>query len=179
MSKLLQLVSMLLLPLEACAELPRPDEGRAPTRGAETSPVPRSRPLPSDSPVQLARSVHEKINAYRIAQGLESLELHESLNRLAQEHSAEMASHGVPLGHEGFGDRAQAIRKVFPYSRLAENVGYNWGMADPVADAVARWLRSPQHRDNVIGDFESTGVGVVRNERGEYYFTQIFLDVRD
>ena len=31
------------------------------------------------------------------------------------------------------------------------------------------------HYENIIGDFNLTGIGVAVNEKNEYYFTQIFL----
>lgn len=97
------------------------------------------------------------------------------LNRLAESHSQRMAAGQVPLGHAGFDQRAQTIKRSLSYRRLAENVGYNRGYTEPAAVAVRNWLRSSQHVENIKGDFELTGIGVVTNERVEYYFTQIFL----
>ncbi len=97
------------------------------------------------------------------------------LSRVAQEHSREMATGGVPFGHASFDERARIIARSVRYERLAENVGWNRGEADPAAAAVANWLRSPLHLANISGDFELTGIGVARSHNAEYYFTQIFL----
>jgi uncharacterized protein YkwD len=128
---------------------------------------------------ELAEVVHDGINDYREAQGLEPLDPDDDLSRIAEEHSRRMARGEVPLGHDGFEDRARAIRREVAYRSVAENVGYNRGMADPAADAVARWLHSPQHRENVLGDYEITGVGVAVSSRGDHYFTQIFVAPSD
>jgi uncharacterized protein YkwD len=134
-------------------------------------------PAASDGsrPGGLEQEVHEQINAYRLSQGLGPLALDARLGELAREHSREMAQGRIPFGHSGFEQRAQIIRRSYAHSELGENVGYNWGRADPAAEAVARWLRSAQHRTNIAGDFRLTGIGVAENEKGEYYFTQIFL----
>ncbi len=98
------------------------------------------------------------------------------LTRLAEEHSRRMAARHVPFGHDGFEQRAQTIRRGHSYARVGENVAWNRGHADPAATAVEYWLRSPKHLQNVAGDFQLTGIGVAQNDRGEYYFTQIFLE---
>jgi uncharacterized protein YkwD len=59
--------------------------------------------------------------------------------------------------------------------RSAENVAFNQGHRDPAADAVRGWLASRGHRENIEGPYELTGVGVVSNAKGEFYFTQIFV----
>ncbi|MGH2618530.1 MAG: CAP domain-containing protein [Thermomicrobiales bacterium] len=168
--------AILLLALTAgCIEV-GPD-GRPGGGAADERTEPGARPVrnqPSDSD-QLVDVVHRRINAYRESRGLEVLEPDEDLSRIAEQHSRRMASGQVPFGHAGFEERAQTIRRDLAYGRLAENVGYNRGVADPAGDAVERWLRSPQHLANVAGDFEITGLGVGTNGRGEYYFTQIFV----
>lgn len=166
---------LLTLLLGACLDSP---PGRQVGSG-----VPPPRPPQSGSPRQadpsyldaLADDVHERINSYRASQRLPPLELDDDLSEIAREHSARMASGRVPLGHDGFEERARRIREEMAYRRIAENVGYNRGFIDPAADAVERWLRSGAHRSNVEGDYEQTGIGAAANGRGEYYFTQIFV----
>jgi uncharacterized protein YkwD len=87
-----------------------------------------------------------------------------------------MASGRVPLGHSGFQQRVQMIG--IPFRGAAENVAYNMGYSDPAKQAVDGWIKSTGHRTNIEGNFNLTGVGVVRNARGEYYFTQIFIRQR-
>ena len=43
---------------------------------------------------------------------------------------------------------------------------------------MTAWLNSPGHRKNIEGDFTHIGIGVVKNDAGVYYFTQIFLKKR-
>jgi uncharacterized protein YkwD len=49
------------------------------------------------------------------------------------------------------------------------------GFADPVTQAVEGWIDSPGHHANIKGNFDLTGIGVVKNEQGEYYLTQLFV----
>ena len=69
--------------------------------------------------------------------------------------------------------------KVIPYSAATENVAYNQGYNDPATQVVKSWLQSSGHRQNIEGQYKLTGVGIAKNARGEYYFSQIFRKLRD
>jgi uncharacterized protein YkwD len=49
------------------------------------------------------------------------------------------------------------------------------GYANPASEVVEGWLHSPEPLKNIKGDFELTGIGVAKKEKGRYYFTQILL----
>ncbi|HXK59376.1 MAG TPA: CAP domain-containing protein [Acidobacteriota bacterium] len=132
-----------------------------------------SNPDRSTDPQRLERAIYEKINAYRVARGLSRLEWSERLAVQARAHSAAMARHKVSFGHSGFRQRVRA--SGLPYRSAAENVGHNQGFDDPASHAVKGWLESRGHRTNIEGDYDLTGVGVVRSRDGSFYFTQIFL----
>ncbi len=40
---------------------------------------------------------------------------------------------------------------------------------------VKQWLLSPGHRQNIRGNYNLTGIGVARDERGRPYYTQMFV----
>ncbi|HEX3034412.1 MAG TPA: CAP domain-containing protein [Thermodesulfobacteriota bacterium] len=124
---------------------------------------------------ELAEIVYHKVNEYRISQDLNPLTLNPFLSDLAKEHSRNMATGEVPFSHEGIEERTQAIGQKYSYSSIAENVGYTMGSDTPARKVVENWLKSPAHRKNISGDFELSGIGVARGDKGEYYFTQIFL----
>jgi uncharacterized protein YkwD len=86
-----------------------------------------------------------------------------------------MASGKVAFSHNGFEQRIKAISRVIPYSQVAENVAFNQGYSNPVQQSVEGWIKSPGHRTNIEGPYNLTGIGVVKNAKGEYYFTQIFV----
>jgi uncharacterized protein YkwD len=169
----------MLLVLAACAPMiPEAAPGRDAAGARPEPPIAPGSPSPDELP-GLAASVHDRVNAYRRSHGLAPLTLDGTLSGLAEKHSRAMATGEVPLGHKGFEQRAQTIRRSFSYRRVAENVGYERGYADPAAQAVEDWLRSPAHLANVTGDFALTGIGVAANETGRYYLTQIFLEFLD
>lgn len=123
----------------------------------------------------LEQSVHQQINQYRQAHKLPPLTLDPRISEQARAHSQAMASGKVPFSHQGFEQRVKAISRVIPYRASAENVAFNQGYSNPVEQAVAGWIKSPGHRVNIEGEYNLTGIGVVKNAKGEYYFTQIFI----
>lgn len=151
-----------------------------------------SQSLPSDSmpssPVSqspnssefaaLEQSVHQQVNQYRSSRNLPPLKLDPQISQQARIHSEGMASGKVAFSHDGFEGRAKAIAKSLPYRSVAENVAYNQGYSNPGGQAVQGWIESPGHRENMEGDFDLTGMGITKNAKGEYYFTQIFLKGR-
>jgi uncharacterized protein YkwD len=123
--------------------------------------------------VQLEQRVHQLINQYRISKNLPPLTTNEIITKQARIHSRAMAKKRVTLGHDGFGKRVERISRFLPYSVAAENVAYNKGYSDCAQQTVQSWLESPKHRKNIRGNYRLTGIGVAKNPRGAYYFTQI------
>jgi uncharacterized protein YkwD len=149
-------------------------------------------PLPSSSPppstvaqrsnsnqfATLEQSVHQQVNRYRQSRNLPPLTLDSRISQQARVHSEAMASGRVPFSHNGFDARVRAIAQSIPYRRVAENVAYNQGYSDPGQQAVEGWIKSSGHRQNMEGQFDMTGIGITKNAKGEYYFTQIFIKRR-
>lgn len=123
----------------------------------------------------LEREVFRQVNEYRRSQGLTMLVLDERISEQCRQHAQDMANGTATFSHDGFDQRVDNINQSIPYQAAAENLAYNQGHDDPVKVAVQGWIKSPGHHKNMIGDFELTGVGVARNEKGEYYFNQIFI----
>lgn len=119
-------------------------------------------------------SVHQQINSHRASRGLGALAIANVMVTQARIHSANMAAGRTPLDHEGFEGRVAEIRKTISITGSGENVAFNAGFDDPATKAVQDWLNSAGHRANIEGDFNLTGIGVAKNDKGEYYFTQIF-----
>lgn len=131
-------------------------------------------PKPVSSKSEMAQQVHSLINNYRKSNGLSSLRYSDSIAAIALTHSQNMANGSVPFSHDGFSDRAQQIAKIASITSAAENVAWNRGYNDPAQTAVDGWIDSEGHLKNIIGDYNTTGVGVAVNDDGEYYFTQLF-----
>jgi uncharacterized protein YkwD len=124
------------------------------------------------NPLEL--SIHDRVNQYRQSQNLPPLTLDPTISAQARTHSANMANTSR-LSHDGFKGRVDAIAKTIAYRGAAENVAYNMGHTSPDDTAVKGWIKSPGHQRNMVGRYDLTGIGVVKNDKGEYYFTQIFI----
>jgi uncharacterized protein YkwD len=132
--------------------------------------------LASSSIADLEQAANQQINQYRASKKLSPLNVDRRISQQARIHSLNMASGKVKFSHDGFDGRAKAI--AIPYQSVAENVAYNMGFSDPVRNAVDGWIKSEGHRKNMEGQFNLTGIGIAKNAKGEYYFTQLFVRSR-
>jgi uncharacterized protein YkwD len=140
------------------------------------SPASRERAAPSAEFRDLERQVARLVNEHRATRRLSRLTFDTALAAIARTHSASMAARRVPLGHDGFEERAEMVGRVLPFIRVAENVALNdYAVARTAAVALRGWLRSAHHLENIEGRFDVTGVGVARAEDGTFYFTQLFV----
>ena len=130
----------------------------------------------SSAITNLEKAVNQQINQYRASKKLPPLSIDPQISQVARIHSENMAKGKVSFSHDGFEGRAKAI--TIPYKSVAENLAYNFGYSDPVRNAVEGWIKSDGHRKNMEGQFNVTGIGVAKNPKGEYYFTQLFVRSR-
>lgn len=129
---------------------------------------------PNGEFASIEASVHQQVNSYRVSKGLTPLTLATVITAQARIHSGNMAAGRTALDHEGFEARVTEISKTIALTNSGENVAFNMGFDDPATKAVQDWLNSPGHKANIEGNFNLTGIGVQKNAKGEYYFTQIF-----
>ncbi len=148
-------------------------------------PVPDSTVVLSSKPVNAAddvaameKSVHRQINQYRRSKGLPALKLDSRISAIARQHSKQMSDNQVAFGHSGSSSRYKAISKLIPWKGVAENVAYNMGHSNPGKVAVDGWKKSPGHNRNMLGKYQVTGIGIAKNSRDEYHFTQLFVNQR-
>jgi uncharacterized protein YkwD len=118
-------------------------------------------------PAQAARPLEEEfaalVDQVRDASGKGSMSLSDRLSRTARHHSRRMAASGK-LFHSN-------LSRLLSRSSggVAENVGYG----DSLTELLKAFLHSPPHKDNLLGGWDQTGVGVVK-VGGRYWLTQIF-----
>ncbi|MEG5042271.1 MULTISPECIES: CAP domain-containing protein [unclassified Microcoleus] len=142
-----------------------------PTRSLPQTPM--NTKVASSSITNLEKAVNQQINQYRASKKLPPLSIDPRISQIARIHSENMANGKVSFSHDGFEGRAEAI--TIPYKSVAENLAYNFGYNEPVRNAVEGWIKSDGHRKNMEGQFNVTGIGVAKNAKGEYYFTQLFV----
>jgi uncharacterized protein YkwD len=125
----------------------------------------------------MEQQILQEINSYRASKRLKPLQMVELITDAATKHSKDMGRGRVPFGHDGFDDRMDRImRKIDNANACAENVAFGKFTAQEV---VKRWIQSPGHKKNIEGNYNLTGIGVVRGKDGYPYFTQIFINQRN
>lgn len=112
------------------------------------------------------------INEHRATLNLPQLAFHAPIQESSHQHSNNMARGSVPFGHTGFSERANHLVQVLRGTAASENVAMGQRSAQEV---VQSWLNSAQHRKNIEGDFNLTGISVVKDKNGERVFTQLFI----
>jgi|GEM_PF-2032001 len=128
---------------------------------------------------QIEIALANKTNAYRAALG--PLNYSSSMAWVARDWSQQQAA-ANSLGHGGFpAARYTKFSGEFgantPVNFSAENVAYAYGssaMADEIAnELIGLWIASSGHRENIVGDYKTVGIGV--SKTGNYYYaTQLF-----
>ena len=116
------------------------------------------------------------LNDHRTKLGLRPLIHDRDLAQLSTDHSTDMANGTVPFGHSGFSLRCQESRSFLGGGNLcAENVAM--GQKTPQGVFYA-WLSSSGHRANMEQSRSThTGFGFKQNQKGTYYWTQIFIEL--
>lgn len=114
------------------------------------------------------------INQERSKFQLGSLSTNQALYKQAKEHSSNMASGKVAFGHHGFEKRADTIMKLKQHNSFGENVAYCYLIEDPLLVSIQGWMESLGHRENILGKYNQTGVGIAYNADGYCYITQLF-----
>ena len=116
------------------------------------------------------------VNQYRKSSQLPLLTWDEKIARVACGHSKDMATGEVDFGHDGFRERVSDLKSIMAgYRGAGENVFMSSDLSEVARQAVAIWLHSPHHLENIRGDYNYSGMGVWQDKDGTIYFTQIFM----
>ena len=120
--------------------------------------------------------VIDAVNAVRRERGLSPLMTDAALSDIARRHSCDMAERGFfeHTAPDGASMVERLKQAAIRYRAAAENLARIEGR-DPAARAVAGWLKSRGHRENMLSPrFTTTGVGACRKGRA-VYITQLFI----
>jgi uncharacterized protein YkwD len=135
----------------------------------------------------LARSVVSLTNQERTRRGLTALVPDPMLDRIATQRSEDMIARDY-FGHYDPATHRPAVvelldRMVVPYHEVGENIVDNRNIpldADTPAQVVAAWMRSREHRSNILWPgytFIGVGIAVAQQDGAlRVIFTQVFLD---
>lgn len=112
------------------------------------------------------------VNKFRAQNGKSPLALNRDMDETAGIHSQAMAKGTVPFGHDNFDLRFKYVAaKLGRIDEFAENVAMGMMNAEQVVNA---WIHSPQHRENMLGPYNLTGISAAQADNGQIYFTEIF-----
>jgi uncharacterized protein YkwD len=167
-----------------------------------TTPATRSREVPLIDASSLESKVHARVNSIRQEHHLALLGTDITLASLSRAHSRDMAANGY-FGHlnlqewdataRGAAAGYACHKTADPYftHAIAENIfatyqygpviladgtttGFAWSTEDEIADeAVDAWMRSPDHRDNILDPgMEREGIGIAISNDGLVFITQ-------
>ena len=126
------------------------------------------------APVDMPAEILHLINEHRAGMKLGALKMNSVISNAAEKHSRNMATKKIPFGHDGFDARmANVSHQLKGATGWAENVAYGPTTAKDVVDM---WLHSPGHKKNIEGNYNLTGIGIVKGSNGEPYYTQIFMN---
>ncbi len=104
-------------------------------------------------------AILREMNRVRAAHGLVTLRYDDHLQRAAVSHSEEMLATNV-FEHGAFGSRM--LQFDVRSSIAGENLAWGTGRYGTAQGIVAAWLRSPEHRANLLRpSFNRVGVGVL------------------
>lgn len=115
--------------------------------------------------------IMELINSHRISKGLNPLSEHDTVKAVAYTHTDYMVEEDN-VSHDNFFLRKQSLEAYASADIVTENVAYGFDTADSVVHA---WLNSPEHKENIEGDFTDFDISAEQNEQGQWYFTNIFI----
>jgi uncharacterized protein YkwD len=120
------------------------------------------------------KQVLELINAYRAQKGFTKLTQSSVASEQARLHSKRMALKQVSIGHDGFSVRSKSLKKNLKnVTSISENIAF--GNITP-KEIVEGWIRSTNHKNNILSKANLTGIGVFKAKNGSLYYTQIFLN---
>ena len=114
------------------------------------------------------------INNYRVSIGLNALEKINHVSYKSEEHDNYMIANNV-VNHDDFVARSENIIETLGATRVSENIAYNYNSPQGAFDA---WLKSPEHKKNIEGDFTNFGISIRENTTtGKKYYTNIFVKI--
>ncbi|POM57674.1 SCP-like extracellular protein [Phytophthora palmivora] len=116
-----------------------------------------------------------RVNKERASQNLPPVCANKKLQSSSQRHSDDMAENNY-MAHDGTDGSTMSQRITdagYKWSAVGENVAAGQVDVQAVMDA---WMNSPEHRENIMGEYTMLGVSYAFNENTEYkhYWTQDF-----
>lgn len=120
---------------------------------------------------QIEAEILTAVNDHRRSNGLKSLVKVDEITFQADDHNHYMIEK-QSVNHDNFQVRYLNLVNEIGAKAVSENVGYGYRTAGAVVKA---WLNSEGHKKNIEGDYTHFGISVEQDEKGNNYFTNIFV----
>jgi uncharacterized protein YkwD len=118
----------------------------------------------------MANEILVLINDHRASIGLSPIKKDQQYaSAYAVDHTQYMID-TQKISHDNFNVRSNALKERGA-KIVGENVAYGYATAEAVVHA---WLNSPGHKKVIEGAYTHSGFGIMQNDKGTYYFTQLF-----
>jgi uncharacterized protein YkwD len=124
---------------------------------------------------ELEQAIFDLTNQHRLNLGLDELAWSNTIAKQCRQHSSNMALGNLSFGHQGLDERLNKIRRNFPNAMGTELIAKHSSSYNLAKKIFQNWLESAEYRQNIEGNFQTTGVGVAKNANEFFYFTQIFI----
>ncbi|GAA3603820.1 CAP domain-containing protein [Flavivirga amylovorans] len=111
------------------------------------------------------------INDYRVSLDLNALKDMSLVKSVAFSHTDYMVDNNK-VSHDNFFTRSNYLKSNAGAEKVSENVAYGYSSAETVVKA---WIKSEGHRGTIEGDFTNFDISAEKNEKGRWYFTNIFI----
>lgn len=172
--------------VQALSEVGKKIKGSSKVSAAKPTPTkvtkPTKSPTPTKTPEQVtaakqtdfAKEVLRLVNVERSKAGLQALSTTSALQNAADKRAKEIVSsfsHTRPNGTS-----FTTVLKEYSISYRAAGENIAWGQKTP-AQVMDAWMNSSGHRANILGSqFGKVGIGVYKDAKGVYYWTQVFTN---
>ena len=159
-----------------------PARVRQPVQPSQPTPLPKMTPIPNPTFQYKFDNEMTKdeerclalLNRYRKQENLPPLEYSRKLAEIIAPHNHECALKQVCVGHDGFRERAKKIPRM---KKAGENIGMCKTRFDYIDILMQRWMESPHHRKNIMGDYNKVGMAFEMNDKGEWFGSHLFAKV--
>jgi uncharacterized protein YkwD len=119
--------------------------------------------------IKTANQLIQLVNDHRESLGKSKLIRNSLADQLATEHVNYMISK-KDVNNDNYEIRWEALEQQANANEITENVGFDVSAEKAMNAYLTRvWLRA-----NVEGDFTHTGIAVKKDEKGNYFYLQIF-----
>ncbi|SFZ95137.1 Cysteine-rich secretory protein family protein [Flaviramulus basaltis] len=114
--------------------------------------------------------VLELINNHRVSKNLPALLKNEHIRTQTSNHTKYMIDNSS-ASHDNFFKRKEYLTTHIGAKKVSENVAYGYSNAESVVNA---WLKSDSHKLNIEGNYTHFNITAEKDEKGRWFFTNIF-----